>query len=82
MSANVAILEQMKRLSIDFNAGDLKSGRTPLHHAVEINNAGECKEDTVENNNAGERKENAVKNNDVGKRKRKTPSKTTTPVRE
>jgi ankyrin repeat protein len=30
----------MKRLSINFNAGDLKSGRTPIHHAVENNDAG------------------------------------------
>ena len=59
LSANVAILEQMKRLSIDFNAGDLKSGRTPLHHAVENNDAGEWDEG---NNDAGKKKEDAVEN--------------------
>jgi len=40
LSGSMEILRQMRHLSIDLNVGDMKTGRAPLHHAVEINDFG------------------------------------------
>ena len=40
-SGNKRILKQLSDIGVNLDAGDTKSGRTPLHHAVATNDLGE-----------------------------------------